>query len=149
MATIVKKAITDSDLNHAFSIRTKVFVEEQNVPKDLEIDEWEEKAIHFLAWENELPIGTCRLRFVDQFTAKVERVAVLKEKRKTGAGKLLMQTLEELARQKGAQKILLHAQVAVIPFYKKLGYEAFGTPFDDAGILHMKMEKSLVRNECC
>lgn len=82
MATIVKKAITDSDLNHAFSIRTKVFVEEQNVPKDLEIDEWEEKAIHFLAWENELPIGTCRLRFVDQFTAKVERVAVLKEKKK-------------------------------------------------------------------
>lgn len=143
MATIVKKAVTDPDLNHAFSIRTKVFVEEQKVPKDLEIDEWEEKAIHFLAWENELPIGTCRLRFVDKFTAKVERVAVLKEKRKTGAGKLLMQTLEDLARQKGAQKLLLHAQVQVIPFYKKLGYKPFGTPFDDAGILHMKMEKSL------
>ncbi|WP_220184198.1 GNAT family N-acetyltransferase [Thermoactinomyces mirandus] len=143
MTTIVKKAITDSDLNHVFSIRTKVFVEEQNVPKDLEIDEWEEKSTHFLAWENELPIGTCRLRFVDPFTAKAERVAVLKEKRKTGAGKLLMQTLENVARQKGARKILLYAQVRVIPFYKKLGYEPFGTPFDDAGIPHMKMEKSL------
>ncbi len=143
MAIIVKKTVTDSDLEHVFSIRTKVFVEEQNVPQDLEIDEWEEKSIHFLAWDDKSPIGTCRLRFVDHFTAKAERVAVLKEKRKTGAGKLLMQTLEELARQKGARKILLHAQVPVLPFYRKLGYEPFGYPFDDAGILHMKMEKSL------
>ena len=143
MATIVKKALTDSELTHAFSIRTKVFVEEQNVPADLEIDEWDPKSIHFLAWENGTPIGTCRLRFIDQSTAKAERVAVLKEKRKTGAGKLLMQTLEEFARQNGATKILLHAQVPVIPFYKKLGYVPFGTPFDDAGILHMKMKKPL------
>jgi predicted GNAT family N-acyltransferase len=141
--TTVKQATGSKEMELVYSIRTKVFIEEQQVPKDLEMDEWEEKSVHFLAWLGDVPVGTCRLRFIDHDTGKAERVAVLKEYRKTGAGTKLMQALETFARQKGAKKISLNAQVSALPFYEKLGYTAFGTPFEDAGILHMRMEKNL------
>ena len=142
-AATITQATNKEEMDHVYSIRTKVFIEEQQVPKDLEMDEWEEKSVHFLAWLSDTPIGTCRLRFVDNDTGKAERVAVLKEYRNTGAGTKLMQALEAFARQKGAKKILLNAQISAMPFYEKSGYIAFGTPFDDAGILHMQMEKKL------
>lgn len=142
-AATIKQATNKEEMDHVYSVRTKVFIEEQQVPKDLEMDEWEEKSVHFLAWLGDTPIGTCRLRFVDNDTGKAERVAVLKEYRNTGAGTKLMQALEAFARQKGAKKILLNAQISAMPFYEKSGYIAFGKPFDDAGILHMQMEKKL------
>lgn len=141
--TTVKQATGSKEMELVYSIRTKVFIEEQQVPKDLEMDEWEEKSVHFLAWLGDVPIGTCRLRFVDNNTGKAERVAVLKEYRNTGAGTQLMKALEACARQNGAKKVLLNAQISAMPFYEKLGYVSFGTPFDDAGILHMQMKKNL------
>jgi len=139
----VKIAETDEERKQAFDIRHQVFVVEQNVPKELEIDEWDGQATHFLALENDLPIGACRLRWLDPHTVKAERVAVLLEKRSTGIGKKLMAALEEYARSRGAQRILLHSQIRVEGFYRKLGYVSYGEPFDDAGIPHIKMKKSL------
>ncbi len=102
--TTVKQATGSKEMELVYSIRTKVFIEEQQVPKDLEMDEWEEKSVHFLAWLEDIPVGTCRLRFIDHDTGKAERVAVLKEYRKTGAGTKLMEALETFARQKGPKK---------------------------------------------
>ncbi|MBA4493290.1 GNAT family N-acetyltransferase [Paenactinomyces guangxiensis] len=130
-------------MNEAFAIRRNVFIEEQQVPEDLEIDEWEDIATHFLALEEGKPVGTCRLRWVNPQTVKAERVAVLGEKRKTGAGKKLMEALELYARDKGAKTIVLNAQIQVVPFYEKLGYRGTGASFFEAGIKHIPMKKEL------
>ncbi|MGA9173503.1 MAG: GNAT family N-acetyltransferase [Thermoactinomyces sp.] len=143
MSIDVKTVQTQEELNQAFSIRRIVFIHEQKVPEDLELDEWDQSAIHFLALENGEPIGTCRLRWIGDHTAKAERVAVLADKRNTGAGKKLMLALEESARQKEARAIRLNAQVQVVPFYEKLGYRTNGAPFYEAGIKHIPMIKEL------
>jgi predicted GNAT family N-acyltransferase len=140
----VKPIETPEELEQAFAIRRKVFIEEQNIPEELEMDEWDDAATHFLAFHDGEPIGTCRARWLNDQTIKAERVAVLKQKRKVGAGKLLMQTLEEFARQKKAQAIYLNAQTQVVPFYKRLGYKECGAPFDEAGIPHVPMMKELI-----
>lgn len=140
----VKVVQEASELEQALDIRRQVFIEEQEVPEDIEVDEYEQTATHFLALDGTEPVGTCRLRWVDPQTAKAERVAVLKEKRSTGAGRKLMEALEAYARDKGAHSIVLNAQARVLSFYEKLGYVAMGTPFMDAGIEHRKMKKELV-----
>lgn len=143
MQIFVKTAREPQELEQAFAIRRKVFIEEQNVPEEMELDEWDGQATHFLAFEENEPIGTCRLRFLDPQTGKAERVAVLRTKRNTGAGKKLMQALELHASEKGAHTIVLNAQIQVVPFYEKLGYQATGAPFFEAGIKHIPMKKEL------
>lgn len=124
-------------------IRTRVFVEEQAVPPELERDEHDETAVHLLATLDGRPVGTARVRIVEGDTAKIERVAVLRECRGTGIGRALMSVLEAEGRRMGARKAKLGAQTHAIPFYEKVGYEAYGPEFDDAGIPHRWMEKAL------
>ncbi|SEN07004.1 GNAT family N-acetyltransferase [Lihuaxuella thermophila] len=143
MPIFVKTACQPQELEQAFAIRRKVFIEEQQVPEELELDEWDGQSTHFLALEQNTPVGTCRLRWLDARTAKAERVAVLRTKRNTGAGKKLMEALEAHAGKKGALSIVLNAQIQVVPFYEKLGYQAAGTPFFEAGIKHIPMKKEL------
>ncbi|SFJ06706.1 GNAT family N-acetyltransferase [Thermoflavimicrobium dichotomicum] len=138
--TIVQNA---EELQQALEIRKTVFVEEQQVPEEIEVDEYENTSVHFLAWEGHRPIGTCRLRWINSHTAKAERVAVLKDKRNTGAGKQLMQALEDYAKKHGAQMIVLNAQTQALPFYQKLGYKEMGTPFYEEHIEHIRMQKHL------
>lgn len=139
----VKKVESDLELEQAFQIRHKVFVQEQGVPAELEIDEKENNSVHFLAKLHGEPIGTCRMRWYEPHVAKAERVAVVSDGRGTGAGRELMLALEEYARKKGAWKIILSAQTHAIPFYEKLGYEAEGKIYQDAGIDHRDMQKKL------
>ncbi|TCP65446.1 GNAT family N-acetyltransferase [Baia soyae] len=139
----VKKVESDHELNQAFAIRQKVFVHEQGVPEDQEIDEKESCSVHFLATLDKKAIGTCRMRWYEPHVAKAERVAVIPEGRGTGAGRELMLALEEHARQEGAKKIVLSAQTQALPFYEKLGYIAEGDVYLDAGIDHKDMKKKL------
>jgi predicted GNAT family N-acyltransferase len=139
----IKKAERPEELEQALAVRRAVFVIEQGVPEDLEVDEWEANAVHFLALHGKKAVGTCRLRRIGPDTVKAERVAVLAPFRKSGTGRRLMETLENCAREMKARFVVLNAQIQVVPFYEKMGYQAVGEPFDEAGILHIRMEKTL------
>lgn len=138
----VKVVKTDKELEDAFSVRRTVFIDEQNVPEEEEIDQFESSSTHFVAYENGQPIGAGRFREVDGY-GKVERICVLKEYRKSGAGKAIMETIESFAKEKGFSTLKLNAQTHAIPFYSRLNYEVISDEFLDAGIPHKTMKKSL------
>lgn len=138
--TIAEK---EEEKSAALALRRDVFVKEQQVPEELEQDEWDATATHFLAYVSDAIVGTGRLRSIGPKVAKVERVAVLSQYRGQGIGRALMKRIETHARDSGALEIVLHAQSHAVPFYEKLGYRVQGTPFWDAGIPHLKMSKKL------
>ncbi|SMO49193.1 GNAT family N-acetyltransferase [Melghirimyces algeriensis] len=143
MSIQIAPIMEKKELDQAFSIRHKVFVEEQNVPSSLETDEWDATATHFLAKENGQAVGTARLRWVSAKVGKVERVAVLSSHRGTGLGRALMDAIESYAIQHEASMLKLHAQTSALSFYRKLGYDPHGEPFMDAGIEHIEMKKPI------
>ncbi|WP_096199130.1 GNAT family N-acetyltransferase [Bacillus sp. FJAT-45350] len=126
----------------AYQVRTIVFVEEQKVPVELEIDEHEEEATHFVVYDGEKPIGAGRFRSVDGY-GKVERICILKEYRGRNVGKDLMIKIEEVAQQEGFKALKLNAQIQAETFYKNLGYVTYSDEFLDAGIPHVSMKKEL------
>jgi len=127
----------------AVSVRQAVFVEEQGVPEDRELDGNDDGATHFVAYDRTEPIGTARLRDYDTDVAKAERVAIVADRRGEGLGRELMEAVEATASGAGYDRVVLHAQVSVVPFYRKLGYEPVGEIFKDAGIDHREMWKTL------
>lgn len=135
-------ATTEKEKQDAFSVRRTVFVDEQQVPEEEEIDQYEDDCAHFVLYNGEEPQGAGRFRFVDGY-GKVERICVLKETRGTGSGKAIMNKIEEYAKEQGAAKLKLNAQVHAIPFYAGLGYEVVSDEFLDAGIPHKTMVKSI------
>jgi predicted GNAT family N-acyltransferase len=139
---IVKIINNPKQLEDAYSVRKFVFVDEQNVPVEEEIDEYEDEATHFVLYQDDAPIGAGRFRDVDGY-GKVERICVLKEARKLGAGKAIMEKIEDYAHEKGFHKLKLNAQTHAIPFYTGLGYEVVSDEFLDAGIPHKTMMKSI------
>jgi len=134
----------DSLPEGAFAVRDRVFVDEQDVPKDLEYDGRDADAVHALARDGDEAIGTGRLRTVDGSTAKIERLAVLPRHRGRGIGRQLVETLEATARDRGLERIVLHAQVTAEGFYQSLGYETVSDVFQEAGMDHVEMEKRLL-----
>jgi predicted GNAT family N-acyltransferase len=123
-------------------VRRSVFIEEQGVPEAEEWDDFDVTAIHFALRTGNRVVGTARLVDRGDGRFKIGRVAVLPETRGQGGGACLMRTAEEHARSLSARVLLLDAQVAVIPFYERLGYEAEGEVFMDAGIPHRRMSRS-------
>lgn len=140
MKVILKIVENEKELHDAYSVRTTVFVDEQNVPMEEEIDQFEDEATHFVLYDETTPIGAGRFRVVDGY-GKVERICVLKEARKTGAGKMIMTGIEKFAIENGLRKLKLNAQTHAIPFYAGLGYEVASEEFMDAGIPHKTMIK--------
>ncbi|MEN9318514.1 MAG: hypothetical protein RIS50_546 [Bacteroidota bacterium] len=129
------------DMAKAFDIRRIVFVIEQACPPDEEYDEHEASSQHFLATQHGVAVGTCRFRKTD-YGYKLERFAVLKEYRGSGAGAaLLNHCLETLSPNFdfSSQHIYLHAQEHATGFYQKYGFTAQGDRFFEAGIPHFKM----------
>lgn len=139
---IVKKVETKAELDQAYTVRTIVFVQEQNVPVDLEIDEHDETAIHFIGLLNSEVIAASRLRFVDDY-GKLERICILKEHRGKSYGKKLIAKMEEVIKEEGYSKAKLNAQTHAEDFYRKLGYMTISDEFIDAGIPHVTMIKEL------
>jgi len=122
----------------AFAIRMRVFVREQGVPAEIELDSNDKRAIHFLAYIGPRAVGTARI--VEQHgSAKIGRMAVLRSYRGRGVGKKLLQRAIKAAKKHGAKKIYLHAQVAVIGFYESMGFRCVGGVFEEAGIPHRKV----------
>jgi len=122
------------------AVRRAVFVEEQGVPEDLEIDEHDPDSLHFLALApRALPVGTARLLP----SGRIGRVAVLAPWRRRGVGRTLMKTALAAASARGDAELLLHAQEHSIPFYESLGFIGVGPMFDEAGIPHREMRRHL------
>ena len=116
----------------------RVFVREQGVPAEIELDRDDAKAIHFLALVSGKAVGTARVVFHGG-GAKIGRMAVLKGYRGGGVGTKLLERAIAAAKRRRARRIYLHAQVGVIGFYQSTGFRAIGPVFDEAGIPHRKM----------
>lgn len=127
----------------AKAIRFKVFVEEQEVPKELEIDDLEAGSHHLVIYDEDKAVATARIYEIDEGFYKIQRVAVFKEQRGSGYGALAIQKAEEKIRELGGQKVLLGAQLQALPFYEKLGYAITSEEYLDAGILHRDVTKEL------
>ncbi|AMO25064.1 hypothetical protein GCM10027034_04940 [Ramlibacter solisilvae] len=128
----------------AARIRTEVFVEEQRVPKEMEWDEVDPQALHAVAY-NRLgqAVATGRLLPSREGVAWIGRVAVNRVLRGTGVGRELMQCLLQAARRRGDREAALHAQRSAEAFYLGLGFEARGSEFEEVGIPHIEMARSL------
>ncbi|MED5020264.1 GNAT family N-acetyltransferase [Paenibacillus chibensis] len=148
MAAEIINVTTQDQLQHGLEIRKKVFVEEQKVPEDLEIDEYDviSDDVHHILVQDEHGeyVATGRVIYYNNETAKMQRIAVLKTYRKGGYGRILLMAMEKRARELGLSYSILDAQCQAEPFYAKQGYETISKePFDDAGIPHVRMKKSL------
>lgn len=139
----VKVVSTEEEKQLAFHVRMKVFVEEQGVPRHLELDEFDQEAVHFIVQKDNEIIGAARLREIEPGFGKIERVCILKEFRGLKLGASIMKFIEEYAVEHHWKKLKLNAQVYAIPFYEKLGYTVTSPEFLDAYIPHRAMEKSI------
>ena len=124
-------------------IRVQVFQVEQGVDPALEFDGLDETAEHILAYLDNQPVGTLRIRYLDNQLAKIERLAVLSAARGQGIGRKLTEKAIEVIEQKQISKVKIHAQEYVKGLYEKLGFEQVGDIFEEAGIPHVKMIKQL------
>jgi predicted GNAT family N-acyltransferase len=142
----VRVVETDAELNACIDLRRSVFVDEQGVPEDRELDGLDGSSTHLLAWDG-YPVGTARLREYDtddgERVLKIERVAVEEARRGEGIGRDLMAHAEAFAAESGYDLVRLDAQVPVVEFYERLDYEVTSEEFEDAGIPHRTMEKRL------
>ncbi|MCP1490200.1 putative GNAT family N-acyltransferase [Peribacillus frigoritolerans] len=141
-----KRITTENDLKIAFHIRKEVFVEEQGFPLEFEFDEFDTLnalSEHILVYYNEKPVGTGRLRVVDGL-GKLERICILEPYRKFGLGKIILKTLEEIAKEQDITQVKLHGQTQAEGFYKKLGYRTSSDVFMEDGGPHLLMIKELV-----
>lgn len=145
LAMAEARAVESTDEREdAFAVRRTVFVEEQGVDEEIEYDEHEDDADHFVAYDDGgEPIGAARLREADPGLGKVERVAVLESRREEGIGRELMAAVEDRARDRDLTELKLHSQTRAAEFYRRLGYERRGEEFEEAGIPHVEMRKSL------
>lgn len=140
----VSAVTLDVDIQTCFKLRHTVFVEEQGVPVDLEIDEFDQDdSIHFLGRFEGEPIAAARIRILGD-TAKIQRVVVLKEFRGRALGReLMLKIMAHVRDGQLANKFALDAQTYALAFYQELGFQTLGGEFDDAGIPHIHMIKAV------
>jgi predicted GNAT family N-acyltransferase len=130
---------TEEDMKRCFDIRREVFVGEQEVPEELELDGLDSSARHFGVKADGQLIAACRVRIMGS-AAKIERVAVLKDYRNKGIGRVLMKYLmNELGKNGDIHLFKLSSQAHAVPFYEKLGFRTRGGEYLDAGIPHYDM----------
>ena len=129
-------------IEQAKQVREIVFVQEQRIDTSLEYDDLDGVCTHVVGLLDSEPVTTARLRKVDSTVGKVERVATIQAARGHGYGKEIMDEVERVAKRQGLVELRLGAQLTALPFYEKLGYEAFGDEFWDADIPHRMMRKT-------
>ena len=137
--------IVDSELekNDCVRIRTQVFVLEQGVDPNHEIDDYDDKCVHAIALIGSEPVGTGRLIKLSSSKAQIGRMAVLHECRRLQIGTQILKKLEKHAHEMQITTLILHAQLYVRNFYENNGYTATGEVFLDENISHVLMTKQL------
>ncbi len=133
-------AQTQADFFELIRLREEVFVVEQGVPLEIELDDDDARSIHVVARVGREVVGTGRLA-VNGATGKIGRMAVRRAHRGKGLGQSLMKKFLEIARQKALDRLILHAQEHAVGFYEKAGFQIDGAPFEEAGILHRRMAR--------
>ena len=124
--------------SQAYPIRLAVFVKEQGVPEELELDEEDPLAWHAIARLDGQAIGTARL----QKDGKIGRMAVIQAYRRQGVASAMMNALLKFGQQHGIKEFYLHAQIEALPFYERFGFVANGPVFNEAGIAHQMMKRA-------
>jgi predicted GNAT family N-acyltransferase len=139
--TNIKIRIADweKDKEKLSTIRTLVFIKEQNVPEEMEWDEFDSSSTHFIAFEKDQAIACARLKPDGQ----IGRMAVLAEYRNKGNGKKLLQFVLQSSAELNFKTVYLHAQVTAVPFYEKQGFIAKGDVFYEANIPHREMLRKI------
>jgi predicted GNAT family N-acyltransferase len=131
-----------AQMDQAWAIRRLVFIEEQHVPEEIEMDADDAHALHALALDGDTAVG-CGRMVAHGDHVKIGRMAVLRELRGTGIGRRVLEFLMEAARRQGFRRAVLHAQLSAEGFYLKNGYIPRGEPFEEAGIMHRLMDHEL------
>lgn len=127
----------------AYMVRREVFVVEQKVPEELEIDEYDNIALHLVVYDDRTPVATGRI-FETGSSFVIGRICVLREYRNMGLGNLLMEELIGKAISMGATEIVLSSQTYATGFYEKFGFKEYGNIYLDAGIEHISMRKKIL-----
>ena len=142
MVEIVAIQGTDALMREAYALRREVFVVEQGVPQELEVDDDDAIATHLVAVHEGRVVGTLRMVRHGR-TAKIGRMAVSAASRRKGIGGALMRFAALTAGQDGVEEIFLAAQLPARKFYQRLGYLEEGDVFYDANLPHVRMRKRL------
>jgi len=128
----------------ARAIRTEVFIEEQKIPVEMEWDESDAGGVHAVAFNRlGVPLATGRLLRHAPQVARIGRMASVKIVRGCGVGRAVLDALMQAARARGDREVLLHAQTSAANFYARAGFTPRGPVFDEAGIAHIEMARSL------
>jgi predicted GNAT family N-acyltransferase len=131
------------EIEAAMDLRIRVFCGEQGVSEEEESDELDAEATQVVAVDESGVIATCRLRYPEAATCKLERMVVERGLRELGVGGRLLAGAESEARSQGAELMALNAQRRAEPFYARNGYVTEGETFLEAGIEHVRMTKAL------
>ena len=138
MNNIAIKVVKYADFkDQIMNIRKVVFIEEQNVPEELEIDGVDPESIHVLAYDGDEAVATGRMLL----DGHIGRIAVIKEYRSPGIGVLIVNKLLDIAKNLNLDEVYLSSQYHARDFYQKLGFIAEGEIYLDAGIEHITMKK--------
>ncbi len=135
----LRLATSEEDVLKVLVVRGIVFIEEQKVDWEGEIDAFEKTATHFLGEVGGQPVATGRLRHLEDGWVKVERIAVRARWRGRGFAKEIVAFMLDHAKDAGAQKFKMHAQVYLEDFYGEFGFRREGGIFDECGIDHILM----------
>lgn len=140
MVIDIKFTQNDREMLSCLSLRRTVFIEEQNVPENEEVDEDDPNCDHILLTISDDPVGAARLKYYDNFV-KVQRVCVLKNYRGQGIGSNIINfIIKHIEKNDIRNSVRLGSQIHALEFYKGLGFVEFGEEYLDAGILHKDME---------
>lgn len=143
----IRLAKTRKDIDDALKVRKLVFVKEQKIPENIVVDKLENQADHFLALNHLKPVGTARIRYLDDEIAKIERMAILKEYRGKEVGSKLLKYILNVLNEKGIKTATMNAQLSTQQFYSKFGFRQVGKIFEEVGIKHIKMVKKHLKME--
>ena len=138
---IYKLVENKEELQNVNEVKRQVFVIEQGIDEELVFESAKDSdEINIVAKNKDIVIGTARVVFPTNDTAKIERMAVIKSFRGRGIGKGIISFLEGELKKRKIKNVILHAQYQVVNFYKTCGFRESGLPFEEAGIKHVKME---------
>ena len=140
---VVRLANLSEEFSQIKAIRKVVFQEEQGVEEALEFDGKDEICEHLIAYLDNLAVGTARIRYIDDKTVKIERLAVLSTARGQGIANKIMEEALLIIAGKDIAEVVINAQEYVKNFYYKFGFAQEGEIFIEAGIPHVKMRKKL------
>lgn len=140
MTTDIRIVRTQEEREDAFGVRIAVFVEEQQIPREEELDDLDDIAVHCIGYLDGVAVAAGRLVVMDGY-GKIGRMAVLAQHRGKGLGARVLEELEREGAARGIRAFRLSAQLSARGFYDRRDYLAVGDVYDEVGIPHIAMEK--------